>query len=79
MTRRAFLFSSSALALAGCVSGATHVDQAEARYPPLGKFLTVEGRRVHYIEGGEGPTVILVHGANGNIRDWTFSMFAKLA
>ena len=79
MTRRGFLFSSTALALAGCTSGAAYVNRAEAQYPPLGQFLTVEGGRVHYIEGGEGPTVILVHGANGNIRDWTFSMFAKLA
>lgn len=82
MNRRSFLFSTSAisvLTLAGCVSGATYEERAEATYPPLGRFLTVEGGRVHYIEGGEGPTVILIHGANGNLRDWTYSMFAKLA
>lgn len=79
MTRRAFLFSSTALVLAGCAGGTSHINQAEALHPALGQFLMVEGGRVHYIEGGEGPTVILVHGANGNIRDWTFSMFARLA
>ncbi|MGB0412355.1 MAG: alpha/beta fold hydrolase [Pikeienuella sp.] len=79
MNRRAFLFSTTALALTGCSNGASYGARAEDKYPPLGQFLEVEEGRVHYIEGGEGPTVILIHGANGNLRDWTFSMFAKLA
>lgn len=67
------------MALAGCGGDASYVDTAQAQHPPIGQFITVEDGRVHYLEGGEGPTVVLVHGANGNIRDWTFSIFAKLA
>ncbi|MGB1235965.1 MAG: alpha/beta fold hydrolase, partial [Planktomarina sp.] len=52
---------------------------AEASYPPLGQFVEVNGRKVHYFEKGTGPAVILIHGASGNLRDWTFSMIDKLA
>lgn len=35
---------------------------AEADSPPGGKFLTVDGIRVHYLELGAGPPVVLLHG-----------------
>ena len=51
---------------------------AERRYPPVGKFLHVKGCRVHYIMEGSGPPLVLLHGAGGNLRDWTFRMVNQL-
>jgi pimeloyl-ACP methyl ester carboxylesterase len=79
MTRRGFFASAAAAGLlAACTGGPQHADSAEIAYPAFGQFLTVEGLRIHYIDVGQGPVVVLVHGANGNIRDWTFSMVDRL-
>jgi len=47
--------------------------------PPAGQFITVSGKKLHYTMAGEGPPVILLHGASGNFLDWTFSRFGELA
>lgn len=52
---------------------------AEAAHPPSGQFIEVGGTRVHYVEQGEGPPVVLVHGASGNVSDWTFDMIGRLS
>lgn len=36
--------------------------EAEAELPPQGKFIDVDGVRLHYLERGEGPTLVLLHG-----------------
>jgi pimeloyl-ACP methyl ester carboxylesterase len=36
--------------------------QAEAENPPQGRFVTVDGVRLHYLERGEGPVLVLLHG-----------------
>ncbi|SPF80442.1 alpha/beta fold hydrolase [Pseudoprimorskyibacter insulae] len=53
--------------------------RSEAAYPPIGDFLTVDGHRVHFVQMGNGPDVVLIHGASGNVRDMTFSLAGKLA
>ncbi|MEM7177373.1 MAG: alpha/beta hydrolase [Pseudomonadota bacterium] len=84
LNRRTVLLGGVALgglvAVKGC-SGAPGFDAAEAErlYPPIGKFVEVDGQRVHYWEAGHGPTLILVHGASGNLRDWTFDVAPQLA
>lgn len=51
-------------------------------YPPTGPILRVNGHPVHaHIEGppaGQAPDVILIHGASGNTRDWTFDLIGRL-
>lgn len=42
--------------------------RSEARHPPEGKFVTVDGVRLHYREAGEGPDLVLLHG-NGVASD----------
>jgi hypothetical protein len=44
----------------------------EALWPPQGRFVEVEGRRVHAVTRGQGPDLVLIHGASGNVRDMTF-------
>lgn len=52
---------------------------AEATYPPEGRFVEVGGHRVHYVEKGSGPALVLIHGASGNLRDWTFDAVDRLS
>ncbi len=73
-------------ALAGCAGGVAETSEDEpmnapARSgltPPLGRLITVNGRQVHVWEEGRGPTVILLHGASGNLRDFTFGIAPDL-
>ena len=53
--------------------------QAEKEYPPIGQFIDVDGTQVHYVTKGSGPDIVLIHGASGNLRDFTFSLVDKLA
>jgi pimeloyl-ACP methyl ester carboxylesterase len=53
--------------------------QAETDFPPTGQFLRVDGARVHAHVQGSGPDLILIHGASGNTRDFTFGLVAALA
>ncbi len=52
---------------------------AEAAYPASGQFVTVSGTKVHYEIAGNGPDLILIHGALGNLRDMTFALRDELA
>jgi pimeloyl-ACP methyl ester carboxylesterase len=52
---------------------------AEAAYPPQGRLLTVAGRQVHALTRGQGPDVVLIHGAGGNLRDFSFGLMGRLA
>jgi pimeloyl-ACP methyl ester carboxylesterase len=44
--------------------------QAEALAQPIGNFMEVEGARLHYLDRGTGPAVVLVHGLGGNLRNF---------
>lgn len=52
---------------------------AEAAHPPQGSIVTVDGVPVHAVVTGAGPDVVLIHGAGGNTRDWTFDFAHRLA
>jgi len=52
---------------------------AEAAFPPTGRMLRVNGRAVHADVSGTGPDVVLIHGASGNTRDFTFDLARRLA
>ena len=47
--------------------------RAERRNPPEGKFITVDGVRLHYIERGTGPVIVLLHGNGTMARDFVLS------
>lgn len=46
----------------------------ESSFPPQGKILNVQGRDLHVVVEGEGPDLILIHGAGGSTRDMTSSL-----
>jgi len=55
------------LAIGAATVGAAAIVQersrnAERNNPPIGKFVTVDGVRLHYVERGEGEPLVLLHG-----------------
>ncbi|WP_323036812.1 alpha/beta hydrolase [Pararhodobacter sp.] len=80
----------SVLAVAGLAGCAALVDTRadrreagwEAQTPPLGQFIEVEGHRIHVFDAGRpnrsAQDVVLIHGANGNLRDFTFDLVGRL-
>ncbi|MEM9147301.1 MAG: alpha/beta hydrolase [Pseudomonadota bacterium] len=84
MRRRRFLIGSGMLGgmgLLGACSSPVPFDEARIRreYPPIGEFTEAHGLRVHYWDRGEGQPIVLIHGASGNLRDWTFDVAPRLA
>jgi len=76
MTSRRLALGAVAMTVAACAR--VRRVRAEAAHPPVGKFVTVDGRKVHYVAAGSGPDLILLHGASGNLRDFTFGLFDRL-
>ncbi|CAM3073950.1 alpha/beta fold hydrolase [Paracoccus nototheniae] len=73
----------AALALTGCGrlvdARATARETAfEAQFPPTGQLLEVNGTTVHAHIEGTGPDLILLHGASGSSRDFTFDLVDRL-
>jgi pimeloyl-ACP methyl ester carboxylesterase len=62
------------------------VKRLEAAHPPAGRFIEVEGARLHVAElglkrgePGAEPAVVLIHGASGNMEDMRLALGEKLA
>lgn len=47
--------------------------RAERDNPPVGHFIEVDGARLHYIDKGEGPPVVLLHGNTVVLQDFVAS------
>jgi pimeloyl-ACP methyl ester carboxylesterase len=56
----------------------TREADATATWPPEGTLVQVGGRTVHAVTRGQGPDLILIHGASGNLRDFTLSFMDRL-
>jgi pimeloyl-ACP methyl ester carboxylesterase len=52
--------------------------QAEALAPPMGRFIDVDDARLHYLDRGTGPVIVMVHGLGGNLRNF-YELIDKLA
>ncbi len=46
---------------------------AERAHPPTGRFVEANGVRLHYVERGSGPPVVLLHGNGVTAQDWEVS------
>lgn len=73
----------TASVLSGCAivesQAARREKQFEARFPPTGQLLNVDGVTVHADIRGSGPDLVLIHGASGNTRDFTFDLVGRLS
>ena len=44
------------------------VQEAERLVPPSGRFVEVDGAQIHYVERGEGPVILMIHGLGGHLH-----------
>jgi pimeloyl-ACP methyl ester carboxylesterase len=73
-----------AVVLAGALTTRMIARHAQAAHPPVGRFVAVDGGRLHVIDAGPvtGPaagTVVLLHGASGNAADMMLTLGTALA
>jgi pimeloyl-ACP methyl ester carboxylesterase len=44
--------------------------RAQQAVPPTGHFINLDGVRMHYLDQGSGPVIVMVHGLGGNLRNF---------
>jgi pimeloyl-ACP methyl ester carboxylesterase len=72
--------AAGAAAVGAALVNAVRARRAESANAPAGRFVEVEGVRLHYIERGNGPLVVLLHGNATMAQDWIASgVFDSLA
>jgi 2-hydroxy-6-oxonona-2,4-dienedioate hydrolase len=75
LKRSLVVWAVSAVAMAGSLplAGWTNQQAAGSRQHPsaLSKDATVLGFKLHYLEAGQGPPVVLLHGLGGDGSRWT--------
>ena len=67
------LLGSAAALGASALYAVSKAREAERRYLPIGRFLTIDGVRLHYIERGQGEPLVLIHGNGTLIQDFLVS------
>jgi len=70
-----------ALIVSGLVLFAANTARkVEAAVPPRGKFIEIEGQRLHYVDtGGTGPAIVMIHGLGGTLWNYTYALVDKLS
>jgi pimeloyl-ACP methyl ester carboxylesterase len=53
--------------------------QAERRHPPRGRFVEIDGVRLHYIERGAGAPLVMLHGLGSMVEELALSPVFALA
>jgi len=79
---KALIAATAAAALIGAVALVNYAvaRRSERRHPPRGRFIEVDGVRLHYLEEGSGPPVVLLHGNGAMAEDFVISgVFGRLA
>lgn len=69
-----------ALAAAGLVGFAGLTARRVGRaIPPAGRFVDVAGCRLHWLERGEGPPIVMIHGLGASMHHFSHGMLDQLA
>jgi pimeloyl-ACP methyl ester carboxylesterase len=71
-THTAGLVAAAGLAGAAALVNAKK-SRAERLFPPAGHFVEVDGVRLHYVDQGDGPPLVLLHGLGSMIEDFRLS------
>lgn len=71
-------------AIAGVLAAAAFVNwrlakKAVRENPPQGRFIEIDGVRLHYIERGTGPPLVMLHGNGSMIQDFESAGLIDLA
>ena len=53
--------------------------RVEKALPPQGRFIDIGADRIHYVEYGNGPPIVFVHGLNGQLRNFAYLRMDQLA
>ncbi len=67
------LIGSAAVLGAAAIYNTKRARDAERKHPPIGRFLEVDGVRLHYVDYGQGEPVVLIHGNGTMLQDFTVS------
>jgi pimeloyl-ACP methyl ester carboxylesterase len=46
--------------------------------PPSGRFVDVDGNRIHYVEAGQGRPIVFIHGLGAQLRQFSHPLFGRL-
>jgi pimeloyl-ACP methyl ester carboxylesterase len=53
--------------------------RAERMVPPAGKFMTIDGCRIHYVEAGEGRPIVCIHGLGAQLHQFRSTLLPELS
>jgi pimeloyl-ACP methyl ester carboxylesterase len=53
--------------------------KAEQLLPPAGTFAKLGSTRLHYVDQGQGPVIVMIHGLAGNLQNFTYGVATPLA
>jgi pimeloyl-ACP methyl ester carboxylesterase len=68
------------IAVGGLIGFAAYtVRRVEIAVPPQGRFLNLDGERIHYLDKGAGPALFLIHGLCGQMGNYTYALVDRLA
>ncbi|MER9581382.1 alpha/beta fold hydrolase [Mesorhizobium sp. M0276] len=51
--------------------------KAERLVPPVGKFIEIDGNRIHYVDQGEGRPIVFVHGLGAQLHHFRYTLFGR--
>lgn len=69
----------AALSLAAAAFVHQRAWQAQRANPPAGKFIEVDGVRLHYLERGAGPPLVMLHANGSMVQELALSGLFELA
>jgi pimeloyl-ACP methyl ester carboxylesterase len=75
----AILATSAAIMASMAIYNIYRARKVEREHPPAGRFVTIDGVRLHYLERGKGPPVVLLHGNVVTSEDFDLSGVLDLA
>ena len=52
--------------------------RVETALPPRGQFVEVTGARIHYLDKGTGPPIVILHGLGGQMGNFTYALLERL-
>jgi pimeloyl-ACP methyl ester carboxylesterase len=71
--------ATASLMAAAAVVNRRLADKAQRDNPPQGRFIDIDGVRLHYVERGSGRPLVLLHGNGSMIQDFESSGLIDLA